>query len=79
MLPIVCAAKEAGIKLCIIPKDNLKEGSIAQGIRLYGAESLKDVQDILINNSLDGVSAIIPVMILIKNMKLNLKKLNLME
>lgn len=57
VLPIVCAAKEAGIKLCIIPKDNLKEGSIAQGIRLYGAESLKDVQDILINNSLDGVSA----------------------
>ena len=57
VLPIVCAAKEAGIKLCIIPKDNLKEGSIAQGIRLYGAENLKDVQDILINNSLDGVSA----------------------
>lgn len=57
MLPIVCAAKEAGIKLCIIPKDNLKEGSIAEGIQLYGAESLKEVQDILINNSLDGVSA----------------------
>lgn len=57
VLPIVCAAKEAGIKLCIIPKDNLKEGSIAEGIKLYGAESLKDVQDILINNSLDGVSA----------------------
>lgn len=57
VLPIVCAAKEAGIKLCIIPKDNLKEGSIADGIQLYGVESLKEVQDILINNSLDGVSA----------------------
>ena len=78
VLPIVCAAKEAGIKLCIIPKDNLKEGSIAQGIRLYGAESLKDVQDILINNSLDGVSANNPSDDF-NNMKLNLKKLNLME
>lgn len=57
VLPIVCAAKEAGIKLCIIPKANLTEGSIAQGIQLYGAESLKEVISILSGDSQYGVSA----------------------
>ena len=49
--------KEAGIKLCIIPKANLTEGSIAQGIQLYGAESLKKVISILSGDSQYGVSA----------------------
>ena len=57
VLPIVCTAKEAGIRVCIIPKGNIKEGSIADGIRLYGADSLKEVIDILKNNNSDGISA----------------------
>lgn len=46
ILPMVCAAKEAGIRLCIIPKENVSEGSIAEGIQIYGADSLKDILDI---------------------------------
>ena len=47
VLSIVAKAKECGCKVCIIPKDNYKEASIIDGIRIIAIESLKDLCDVL--------------------------------
>ena len=43
VLPIVMAAKEKGIKICIVPKENEKEGRLVQGIRVLGVSSLREL------------------------------------
>lgn len=40
ILSMVSAAKEAGMKRCFLPLENLKEGSIISGINCYGISSL---------------------------------------
>ena len=47
VLPIVRMAAKAGIRTCIIPKGNLREGTVVPGIRVLGAENIKEVRDYL--------------------------------
>jgi len=42
ILPVVCSAKEAGFKRCIVPLDNVVEGSVVSGIDVYGVSSLQE-------------------------------------
>ncbi len=49
VLPIVCAAMEAGIDNCIIPKANIAEGRIINNINIYGVETLSQTIEILKN------------------------------
>lgn len=43
ILPIVMAARKAGCHTCILPKANAAEASLVDGIRIIGAEWLKEV------------------------------------
>lgn len=43
ILPVVLEAKRAGFRCCVIPKSNEDEGRLAQGIRIFGAETLEEV------------------------------------
>lgn len=43
ILPIVLAAREAGMKRCMIPQENVKEGTLAEGVEIIGVESLRQV------------------------------------
>lgn len=47
VLSLVCCAKEAGIKTCILPRENLKEGSLVDEITVLGASSLREVEQFL--------------------------------
>ena len=47
ILPIVLAAKRAGCRRCIIPKDNAAEGAVADGIEVIGVESLSQLTEYL--------------------------------
>ncbi len=47
VLPVVQTAAKKGIKECIIPADNVKEGSIVPGIKVRGAKNLREVIDFL--------------------------------
>lgn len=47
ILPICIEAKKIGINKLIIPKDNLEEASIVDGLEILGGETLKDVIDFL--------------------------------
>lgn len=49
VLPMVCAAEEAGIDNCIIPKANIAEGRIMNNINIYGVETLSQTIEILKN------------------------------
>lgn len=41
VLPMIICAKEHGMKLCFVPKENEKEASIIRGIKIIGVESLQ--------------------------------------
>lgn len=43
ILPIVKMAKEKGIKRCIIPRDNAREGAVIDGIDIIAVGTLKEV------------------------------------
>ncbi len=43
VLPLVLGLKELGIKNIIVPKSNVKEAALIDGINVYGAEHLTDV------------------------------------
>lgn len=47
VLPIVSKAKECGIKECIVPYDNAREGSVVPGINVRGAYSINQVRSYL--------------------------------
>ncbi|MBR4754015.1 MAG: YifB family Mg chelatase-like AAA ATPase [Lachnospiraceae bacterium] len=42
VMAIVTEAKNRGFSRCVIPKENLKEGSIIDGIKVYGVGSLEE-------------------------------------
>lgn len=50
VLPMVIAAKKAGIKNIIVPMENIGEASLVNGIKAYGFEDLKSVIDFLEGN-----------------------------
>lgn len=47
ILPVCLEARRLGIETIIIPNENIKEASIINGIKIYGANSLKDVVNFL--------------------------------
>mgnify|MGYP002629396605 FL=1 len=47
IFPICLKARQDKIKGVILPKDNLQEASLVEGIRIAGVETLNDVVDIL--------------------------------
>ncbi len=47
VLPIVQEAKRRGIGLCILPKDNAREGAVTRGIRVVGFSHLRQLVDYL--------------------------------
>jgi magnesium chelatase family protein len=42
-LPIAIAAREAGLAGLVLPKDNVAEAAVVEGIEVYGAETLLEV------------------------------------
>ncbi len=48
-LSLVTEAKKGGFKRCVVPKENALEGSVVDGIDVYGLGSLKEVFDFLQN------------------------------
>ncbi|MCW8981412.1 YifB family Mg chelatase-like AAA ATPase [Altibacter sp.] len=46
-LPIAVKAKEEGFKGFILPKQNAKEAAIVDGIAVYGADTIKEVIDLI--------------------------------
>lgn len=48
ILGMIGEAKEAGCHSCIIPRANAREGAVIQGIRVYGAETLREVVEHLL-------------------------------
>lgn len=43
VLPIVLEAKRKGFEEIFLPRENVEEGALIEGIKIYGAESLKEV------------------------------------
>lgn len=43
VLPIVIEAKKRGMKCCVIPGENIKEGALIEGIEVIGAKELTEV------------------------------------
>jgi len=43
VISMVSAARDAGLKRCFLPLQNLREGSVISGIDCYGAETLPDL------------------------------------
>ena len=49
VLPIVFAAKERGCSVCIVPKDNEKEGRLVKGITVIGVSTLCEACERVLN------------------------------
>ncbi|MGN0131734.1 MAG: YifB family Mg chelatase-like AAA ATPase [Lachnospiraceae bacterium] len=47
VLPILLAAKDAGINTCIVPESNRREGECVNGIRVIGVENFCEILDYL--------------------------------
>lgn len=47
ILPAVLKAREHGIRVCIVPKENEEEASVVEGVEIYGMESLSQVIEFL--------------------------------
>ncbi len=45
ILPLVIAAKEKGITTCVIPKENVNEGRLVEGMKIVGISHLRQVRD----------------------------------
>ena len=43
VLSIVSEARKRGVTACILPKENVREGRLVEGIRILGAENLKEI------------------------------------
>lgn len=48
-LPLVSIAQKEGLKICLVPAENAKEGAVLKGISVYGMNNLKEVLDFLSN------------------------------
>lgn len=47
VLSMIIAARESGIKNIIIPKDNLYEANVVEGVNIFGFSTLREVVDFL--------------------------------
>lgn len=43
ILPLVLKAAEAGMKACVVPKENEREAAVVQGIQVLGAKNLQQL------------------------------------
>ena len=59
-LSVAIAAKEAGIKRVILPKENANEASVVKGVEVYGFSKLKEVIDFLNGKSVIQVTEYCP-------------------
>lgn len=50
VLPIVKLARDKGIKKCIIPKDNAKEGAVIAGVEIIAVSNLREAIDYINGN-----------------------------
>ncbi len=51
-LPKALAARDAGAKILFVPKENEKECSVVEGIRVFGAENFVQILDHLLGNQI---------------------------
>jgi len=51
VLPVALSARKHNFSAIIVPKENAKEAAVAQGLPVFGAQTLKDAIDIIENNS----------------------------
>lgn len=51
-LPIALAARQEGFKNIIVPKENAAEAAVVRGINVYGASTLLEVVNFLVDHSL---------------------------
>lgn len=51
VLPMALKAKEEGYEGCILPKQNVREAAIVGGLKVYGAENIKEVARFLTDGS----------------------------
>lgn len=58
VLPIVRAAQAEGIKQCIVPAANVREGAVIPGIAVRGAENICQVMEFLADS--DGQKGLLP-------------------
>lgn len=54
VLPIAMAARENGFRYCIVPKANIKEAAIVEGIKSIGVESLEEALNIIQEKSYEA-------------------------
>lgn len=47
VLPVTLCGKEAGISLCLLPRENVEEASITRGMHCIGVNSLGEAMDVL--------------------------------
>lgn len=47
VLPMVCTAKDAGIKRIVLPKENLKEAVLVEGVEILSAGTLSEVVEMI--------------------------------
>ena len=47
ILPMILMAKSQGCRRCIIPTENIDEGSVVEGIEVYGVGCIKEIVDFL--------------------------------
>jgi magnesium chelatase family protein len=58
VLPIAIKAKEDGYEGVILPQANAREAAVVQGLRVFGADNIKEVTDLL-----QGIPSIEPVIV----------------
>ena len=54
ILPMVCAAKDAGLKRFVLPKANYREAKLVEGIEIIGVSSLLETMDLVRNKAEKG-------------------------
>ena len=56
ILPLVSHAKQCGFKEVYVPKDNVEEGALLDGIAVYGVATLRELIDHLNKKTTEGTS-----------------------
>lgn len=56
VLPMVLEMKKRGIRKCMVPKENVAEGAVVEGMEVYGAAHILEVVDFLKNPENSGLS-----------------------
>lgn len=52
VLPMVCHCHDLGITDCIVPRDNMAEAAIIDGMRIYGVSTLREAVELIQGNDM---------------------------